>query len=69
MLGEKFEIWLANSIFDAIRFTVGIHVINLGYLGDGLSYFSEYSYSDIEESNQILVEFDKAIVIPDYKNE
>lgn len=42
---------------------VGVHVTNLGYLKDGFSGFTEISNGGINNSNNIIVKLDIAIII------
>ena len=69
MLKEIFEIWLADLFLDAIFITVGMHIINLGYLKDGSPYFTEFSDSNTEELNRMLVGLDTTTIIPKINNQ
>lgn len=41
MLGNKFETWLADAIFDKTLLVFFMHPNNLGYLEDRSSYITE----------------------------
>lgn len=69
MLGEKFEMWPANPLSNAILITVSMHVINLGYLEDGPPCFTEFSNGSTKESNKMLVGLDTTAVIPETDNQ
>ena len=65
MLKEEFEIWSADPLSDATLITVGMHVINLGYLENRPPHFRELSDSGMEESNRMLIELKTAAIIPE----
>ena len=68
MLGEEFEMWLIDLLFDVTLITIGIYVINLGYLKNRYPYFIEFLNSSIEESNKMLVRLDTIAVILEINN-
>ncbi len=64
ILGEKFEMWLADPLPDMTFIIVGMYVINLGYLEDGPFCFTELTNSDIEELNRMLIGLHTTTIIP-----
>lgn len=65
MLGEDFEIWPIDPLFNVTLIIVDIYVTNLGYLKNRSPYFTELPDSVMEKLNKILVGLDTATVIPD----
>lgn len=65
MLGEKFEIWLANLIPNALLLILGIHITNQGYLENGPLHFTGLPNVNMEEQNRILLGLDNTNTILD----
>ena len=63
MFRKLFKMWLADLFLDAILITIGIYIINLGYLEDRSLYFTELPNDGTEELNRILVWLDIVAVI------
>ena len=68
MLKEEFKMWPVDLLPDAILITVGIYIINLGYLEDKFPCFIEFSDGNIDKLNRMLVGLDTTAIIPETDN-
>ena len=69
MLGEKFEIWPADPLFNATLIIIGTNVTYLGYLKDRSPCFTKLTDNDMKESKRILIGLDTIAIILQPDNE
>lgn len=68
MFKKEFKILLINPFPNVILVIVGMYVINLGYLNNGLFYFIKLLDDNTKELNKILVGLNTTIVISKTNN-
>lgn len=64
MLKEEFEMWPADLFPNTTLITIGIYVINFGYLEDGPPCLMKFPDGDTKELNKMLVGLDTTAIIP-----